>query len=148
MTGFTISEALPMQFDGSRRSGQTPNLTPLIDIVFLLLVFFMLTAHFVRDEGIPIELPEAESAATLDDQKRVELTIDGSGDIRLNGTVTPLPDLEQAIRTALASSEDKSVTLKGDEDVSLGRSVAILDAARKAGAAGVNIVTRQPATAP
>lgn len=137
-----------MQFEGVRRSGQTPNLTPLIDIVFLLLVFFMLTAHFVRDEGIAIELPEAESAASLDDEKRVELTLDSDGAIRLNGIVTALPELEQAIRTALATSKDKSVTLKGDEGVSLGRSVAILDAARKAGAAGVNIITQQPATAP
>lgn len=134
-----------MQFEGTRRSGQVPNLTPLIDIVFLLLVFFMLTAHFVRDEGLPVELPQAESASTLDDQKRLELFIDKSGTIRINGVTTDIDGLDRAIRAALSSSKDKSVVLKGDEAVSLGQSVAIIDAARRAGASGIDIVTQQPA---
>lgn len=137
-----------MQFEGARRSGRTPNLTPLIDIVFLLLVFFMLTAHFVRDEGLPIALPEAKSAATLEDQKQVTLSLDNNGVIRLNGTVIVQEDPESAIRAALAAVRDKHVIFKGDEGVSLGQSVGLIDAARRAGAAGVNIVTRQPAAKP
>ncbi|HKI60353.1 MAG TPA: biopolymer transporter ExbD, partial [Mariprofundaceae bacterium] len=70
-----------MEFEATRRSGQAPNLTPLIDIVFLLLVFFMLTAHFVRDEGLPIELPEAASAISLENNKPVEISISSDGRI-------------------------------------------------------------------
>ena len=62
-----------MQFEGGRRSSHVPNLTPLIDIVFLLLIFFMLTSHFVREDALDIQLPEAESGHSLDDKKALKL---------------------------------------------------------------------------
>ncbi|MEE9358745.1 MAG: biopolymer transporter ExbD, partial [Sedimenticolaceae bacterium] len=58
-----------------RHSNVVLNLTPLIDIVFLLLVFFMLTAHFIEDESIAIDLPEATSSAKADDEGFVEVAM-------------------------------------------------------------------------
>ncbi len=133
-----------MQFEGRRKASAAPNLTPLIDIVFLLLVFFMLTAHFVRDESLNIELPEAVSADSIDLESPVEVSLSGSGDIQLKGNTVLIEELVQQLAPLLVLSRDKRVVIKGDLAASLGKSVAVLDAARRAGADGVDIVTRQP----
>ena len=133
-----------MQFEGTRRSGQAPNLTPLIDIVFLLLVFFMLTAHFVRDEGIAIQLPQAETAVSREDDAAVVVVLDTDGRIHLAGEIIEATALEGALRRALQTRSKKWVTLRGDRASDLGNAVAILDAARKAGAETVDVVTEKP----
>jgi len=133
-----------MQFEGTRRSGQAPNLTPLIDIVFLLLIFFMLTAHFVRDESIAIQLPQAETAVSREDEAAVVVMLDTDGRIHLAGNIIEVQKLEAALRQALQGRSKKWVTLRGDRASDLGNAVAILDAARKAGAETVDVVTEKP----
>lgn len=133
-----------MQFEGTRRSGQAPNLTPLIDIVFLLLIFFMLTAHFVRDEGIDIQLPQAETAVSREDQAAVVVVLANDGTIRLADKIIEAQLLEAALRQALQGRSKKWVTLRGDRASDLGNAVTILDAARKAGAETVDVVTEKP----
>ena len=133
-----------MQFEGTRRSGQAPNLTPLIDIVFLLLVFFMLTAHFVQDEGLPIELPEAVSAVAIDEQKPLEIEIAKTGQISIAGEQVAAENLVDQLAMLLAGRDEKRVVIRGDVAVKLGDSVKVIDAARQAGAAGVDIVTEKP----
>ena len=133
-----------MQFEGTRRSGQAPNLTPLIDIVFLLLIFFMLTAHFVRDESIAIQLPQAETAVSREDDAAVVVVLDSNGRTRLDGKIIEAQTLEEALRRALQSRSKKWVTLRGDRASDLGNAVTILDAARKAGAETVDVVTEKP----
>lgn len=135
---------LRMQFEGTRRSGRAPNLTPLIDIVFLLLVFFMLTAHFVRDEGLPIELPEAISAVALDEQQPLEVEINSQGQISIEGQPITSKALTAHLSKLLIGRTDKRVVIRGDKDTGLGESVRVIDAARQAGATGVDIVTEQP----
>lgn len=133
-----------MQFEGIRRSSEAPNLTPLIDIVFLLLVFFLLTAHFVKDEGIAIQLPQAESAVTNDDEAVVEVVVEGSGNILVGGEAVAVEDLEQRLSEALTGKAKKWVTLRGDKQAELQSAIAVLDAARKAGAESVDMVTEKP----
>lgn len=133
-----------MQFEGIRRGSEAPNLTPLIDIVFLLLVFFLLTAHFVRDEGIAIQLPQAESAVASDEDAAVEVLLEEGGVIRLNGAIVQPAELEQRIRQALKDKPKKWVMLHGDRGTQLQSAVAVLDAARKAGADSVDVVTEKP----
>jgi len=133
-----------MQFEGTRRGSEAPNLTPLIDIVFLLLVFFLLTAHFVRDEGIAIQLPQAESAVASDENAAIEVVLDGSGRILMSGEPVDAGSLQQRISEALAGKTKKWVTLRGDRQAQLQTTVAVLDAARKAGADSVDVVTEKP----
>jgi biopolymer transport protein ExbD len=133
-----------MQFEGTRRSGQAPNLTPLIDIVFLLLVFFMLTAHFVQDESIAIQLPQAETAVSREDDAAVVVVLDTDGRIHMAGNIIEAQALEGALRRALQGRSKKWVTLRGDRASDLGNAVTILDAARKAGAETVDVVTEKP----
>lgn len=141
---FSTAGATRMRFEGVRRAQSSPNLTPLIDIVFLLLVFFMLTAHFVRDEGIAIELPQAESAVAREDHAALEVLLDAEGKIHLEGSTVEIGELEQQLRSRLENRKEKWVTLKGDKGADLGGAVAIMDAARKAGATAVDVVTEKP----
>ena len=133
-----------MEFEGLRRSSHTPNLTPLIDIVFLLLVFFMLTAHFVEDEAITIALPEAQSSTELKQDEVVQVLVDAQGRAYINGEEIAITELEMRLRIELQDRDNKWVTLRGDQGTDLAKAVAVLDAARRAGADAVDIVTNRP----
>jgi len=130
-----------MQFEGRRRTSHVPNLTPLIDIVFLLLVFFMLTSHFVQDEVLNIDLPNADSGEALDAPKQIEVIITENGEYSVNSQVLTLEALEDVLLEKIKDQEEKVVRIRGDKDVDLGIAIGAFDAARKAGASGVDIVT-------
>ncbi len=133
-----------MQFEGLPRRRRIPTLTPLIDIVFLLLVFFLLTAHFVKDQSLDIVLPEAQSANTLNDEDALQISIDQHGSISVNNQHINPDKLDEVLRKSLHGRSNKQVILRGDQTVSLGLTVKVMDAARKAGAGSLDIVTRQP----
>ncbi|MDH5542824.1 MAG: biopolymer transporter ExbD [Nitrospinota bacterium] len=133
-----------MEFDGLRRASNIPNLTPLIDIVFLLLVFFMLTAHFVKNEAVTVDLPEADSATPLDIDKAVEVVINGDGKVSIAGMTVELGEVEEVFIQKFSGVKNKKVAIRGDERAGLGVAVSIFDSARKAGAEAVDIITERP----
>ncbi|MFA7617794.1 MAG: biopolymer transporter ExbD [Thiohalomonadaceae bacterium] len=132
-----------MQFEGRRRVGKAFDLTPIIDMVFLLLIFFMLTSHFVREEVLPIDLPEASSGSEVVED-RLELVVSREGHILLHEHIVEKETLQNVLREELAQRTDKNVQLRGDREVPLSELVTVLDAARAAGASGVDILTEQP----
>ena len=133
-----------MEFEGLTSRHKTPNLTPLIDIVFLLLVFFMLTAHFVKDQSLDINLPEANSATNLEDQGALEIVINNNGDILIDKTIIKSDELAVALQQSLHGRSNKQVILRGDKGSKLDLTVQVMDAARKAGAESLDIITDQP----
>ena len=133
-----------MQFKGLPQRRKVPTLTPLIDIVFLLLVFFLLTAHFVKDESLDIMLPEAESALPMEDEQALEIILDKGGRILLQNRAVAEDKLTETLRQTLQGRSNKQVLLRGDQNAQLGLTVKIMDAARKAGAESMDIITQQP----
>ena len=133
-----------MQFEGLPRRRRIPTLTPLIDIVFLLLVFFLLTAHFVKDQSLDIVLPEAQSADALNNEHALEVNIDQYGSISIKGQHINPDKLDDILRNTLHGRRNRQVILRGDHTVPLGLTVKVMDAARKAGAESLDLVTRQP----
>jgi biopolymer transport protein ExbD len=132
-----------MQFEGRRRSSQVPNLTPLIDIVFLLLVFFMLTSHFVQEQALNIDLPVADSGEVVTEDIQLEVVLDAEGHFLIDDHFVDAEDLEGVLAQHLAEREERLVRVRGDRGAPLGLAVTVLDAARKAGATAVDIVTEQ-----
>jgi biopolymer transport protein ExbD len=126
-----------------RRSTSILNLTPLIDIVFLLLVFFMLTAHFIEEKALDIKLPTAESATKSEDTKVVEVIVGPQGQVLVDGHPVELANLEETLRGALHAPGKEVVQLRGDQDSRLGLTVKVIDAARKAGAESLDILTEK-----
>jgi biopolymer transport protein ExbD len=128
------------------------NLTSLIDVVLLLLVFFMVTTSFVRESQIAIRLPEASASAEVAPAPPVEISISATGDYRVNGR--PLVDnqpstLAAAIRKV---SEDAgstaSVTISADAQATHQSVVTAMDIAGRLGFSEISIATvRSPGDA-
>ena len=133
-----------MEFKGVKRVSHLPNLTPMIDIVLLLLVFFLLTAHFVRNESIKVDLPAADSAMEVDEKEVVTITLDKEGTFYMDGNPVDENALEERIRLSLQKVKEKVVILKGDKAGAIGKAVFVMDAARKAGADSMDIITQKP----
>lgn len=127
-----------------RRSSVGLNLTPLIDVVFLLLVFFLLTAHFVQEKQLDIELPKAESAQTPDQQQGVEVVIRPDGTILVNDYPVAEEQILETLRGALHAPVEKRVVLRADASTHLDLVVKVMDAARIAGAQSLEILTERP----
>ncbi|RZU98514.1 ExbD/TolR family protein [Spiribacter vilamensis] len=130
----------------SDREPEAPeiNLTPLIDVVFLMLVFFVVTTTFTDREALEITLPVAETGEPVPTAP-VEIVIGAGGDLRIDGT--PIADTATALRRALASAraEQPAATerllIRADRTVSHGRVLRVMDQAGRAGFANVSIAT-------
>jgi len=104
-----------MNFRRLRRSEVAINLTPLIDVVFLLLIFFMVSSRFSELTQLSVNLPEGESGACFTDMPLL-LIVDASGQMRLNGEPVPsdAPGLKQAMLRQINGNSDTPVTLSAD----------------------------------
>jgi biopolymer transport protein ExbD len=91
------------------------NLTPLIDVVFLLLIFFMVTSRFSEFSQLTVNLPEAKGGVRSDDTSLV-LIVDANGQMRLNGEGVPsdAAGLEYEIRRKINGNSDIAMTLSAD----------------------------------
>ena len=109
------------------------DLSPLIDVVFLLLIFFMVSTRFKDDHGLNLSLPKSESKQATEQQQLV-IAIDREGKIVLGSETVAKPALIEKIQEKLAGFDNKVVILKVDESVSHGTVFEVMDAAKSAGA--------------
>lgn len=122
-----------MQFKRRMKPSVTVDLIPMIDIVFQLVVFFMVTSTFVQLPGIEIVMPEASSAQSVKIQELV-ISIGDDDSLFLNENPLSLKELNKELKKVpLLKRKDQSVILKGDESASLGRFVSVLDMLRNNG---------------
>ena len=121
------------------RKGQL-DIAPLIDVVFLLLIFFMLTSNFVFQPGIKVSLPKAITSEVLSGENIV-VTVSGQDLLFLNDM--PIAINELVVQLKQAAQENKSLMLKADTNASLGRVVEIWDLCREIGIPQINIATTQ-----
>ncbi len=117
------------------------NITSLIDVLFLLLIFLMVSTTFLEQPGIKLELPDAQSAAVVE-QKEFTLFLDSKGEIYLNDKKISIDDLEGKITTALPEMKGGSIILKADRDVTHGLVVQIMDIVKKSGVKKLIIGTK------
>ena len=123
------------------RKGQL-DIAPLIDIVFLLLIFFMLTSNFVFQPGIKVKLPRAITSEVISSENIV-ITVSGQDLLFLNESPITINDL--VVHLKQAAQENKFLLLKADTSASLGRVVEIWDLCRELGIPQINIATNTKA---
>lgn len=116
-------------------------ITPLVDIIFLLLIFFMLTSSFVTHEGIRVELPITESPHLLPEAQAREITVMKNGSLLFMGRPTTLPDLEVWLKERDADLSPKVFEIRSDRGAAVQTVVSILELLRKHGAARVLLGT-------
>ncbi len=121
-----------IEFERPTSISEALRITPLIDIIFLLLLFFMLTSVFVQP-GLPVDLPEAATAEFQEEQTGVVIYISRFGDIALNEQRVAFDDLPTMIAEQLHRSSRPQVTIQADKEVAFGLFVRVLDAAKEAG---------------
>lgn len=133
-----------MEFDPRKKVAIHLNVTPLIDIIFLLLIFFMLTANFIMQPGIDVRLPKADNVK-LQDNEQIVVTVSKAGKIFINEKEIKEKEVEAAVKKAFAGSSKKSVILRADSDLKFGPVVKVMDAIKKADAEGIIISTQKGA---
>ena len=110
--------------------------TPMSDIIFNLLLFFLLTASFAAETGIDLSLPKTVEP-TVVQADDVVVTLTKSGQVYIDTRAVPWDALAEELAGAIGRSEDHRVVVRGDDGVALGRVVEVMDAARRGGALGL-----------
>jgi biopolymer transport protein ExbD len=118
------------------------DLAPMIDVVFNLLIFFMLSSNFIFQPGIKVSLPKAITSEVLSGENIV-INVTGQDLLFLNDQPITINQLVTELKKA--ASENKTLLLKADTSASLGRVVEIWDLCRDLGIAQINIATNQKA---
>jgi len=117
-------------------------LTPLIDIVFLLLIYFLLTTNFLVDEGIKIKLPQAKASAPQT-EKEITVYVDRQGRAFLGTEEVSLAMLFDRLKEMIGGKENKLVVIRADRAVILNKAVKVMDVAKAAGAGRLCLATEK-----
>ncbi|MGD9889181.1 MAG: ExbD/TolR family protein [Halothiobacillaceae bacterium] len=132
-----------MNFKGhGRRDEVSLDMTPLIDVVFLLLIFFMLTASFTQAQRLQVELPKAEQGEAIKDPaKNWVIEIDAEGNYALNGEALAGDQLTLRLRELPERTDDTVILIRADAKTEHQAVVQALDAARAAGLLHIGLAT-------
>jgi biopolymer transport protein ExbD len=122
-------------------------MAPLIDCVFLLLMFYAVTAQFVSDERLKLKLPEAKTAeqagSEVADRSSV-VVVAADGTVWIDEQLVPDSELEAKIRQMVAAAPERAIILRGDRDANYGVVVHVLDIARSVGAKTIQMSAERP----
>ncbi|MEA2101799.1 MAG: biopolymer transporter ExbD [Thermodesulfobacteriota bacterium] len=110
-------------------------ITPLVDVVFLLLIFFLLTASYINP-SMEMNLPEAQTSSLKDHTKACTITIARDGDIEINERPSSIADIKTI-------PEDKEIIILEDKEGPYGVFIEVLDALRLGGISRISIVTEE-----
>lgn len=131
-----------IQFKKRRYYEVKAPLTSLIDIVFLLLIYFLLTTNFIVDEGIKIKLPQAK-ASVPQVSKEITVFIDKEGRAYMGDREVPFEALYDRFRELIGDQDDQLVVIKADRQVILNKAVKVMDLAKAAGAGRLCLATEK-----
>lgn len=120
------------------------NILPMIDVIFAILTFFMMSTLFLtRSEGLPVNLPAA-STAESQPQDQVVVTIGSQGQLALNQQPIAIDALEAQIQALVLIGKSPVVVINADEAVNHGKVIAVMDRLRALGDVRIAIATKQP----
>ncbi len=119
------------------------NLTSLIDVLFILIIFFTVSTTFIEQPGIELKLPEAKSTEGHTAQKII-VYVDIEKNIFLNDEIVTLKNLAVKVKKLAGLQEDKSIVLKADSDVTHGLVIQIMDLLREQGIYKIVVSTTKP----
>lgn len=129
-----------------KKSEVSINLAPLIDVVFLLLIFFMVSTSFTRETQIKLELPKADVEKLVTEPDVIEISIDKEGRIFVNGKAlvnSQVETLKKAITPMIAENKDIPVVISADANTAYQSVVAAMDAASQLGVSNLKMATQR-----
>jgi len=134
-----------MAFDNQGDSGSISqiNVTPLVDVMLVLLVIFMVTAPILQ-QGVTISLPKVEAAPFEGGSEQLVVTVSAAGEVFLNEARMELEELSDNLAAVVAAEPKRQVFLRADEDVRYGDVMRVIARLRLAGVARLGMVTEPP----
>ncbi|MGD9124680.1 MAG: biopolymer transporter ExbD [Desulfarculaceae bacterium] len=129
--------------DGSENGEPEINMTPLVDMVFILLIFFLVTTSFVRESGVKVDRPIA-STATSQKKEAMLVGISAQGAVFVDRQKTDIRSVRGLVEQYLASNPTGSVVIVADKESKSGLIIEVLDQARLAGAKDVAVAAKRP----
>ena len=127
-----------------RETEEGINLSPLIDMIFILLIFFVVTTTFVKELEVDIQRPGARSGQKAD-RRAIRVAVDRSGRVYVDGKPVRKWMIQERVRSLLAQDPERPVLVMADEKLPTGRLVSVVDECRLAGARDVGVdVERAP----
>jgi len=130
-----------MQFRTRKRRKVIINITSLIDVMFMLMLFLLISTTFLEQQGIKLELPSAQTAAAVEEKDYV-LFVDKESKMFLNDQQVGMENLEKKIKEALPAMKNQALVLKADQDIPHGFVVKVMDVARRSGVKKLIIGTK------
>lgn len=132
-----------MNFARQRRTDARLDLTPLIDIIFQLVLFFMVSTTFVSSAGIDVQLPESNADLILRESRDVNVWVTEDGAVLLDDEPVDFDSLSDEFERRFALEPDVTVIIKADQNVGHGRVVQVMDLARQKGLTNLAIATER-----
>jgi len=118
------------------------NITPLLDIVFIMLIFFIVTTSFVKEKGLEVSRPSSSPPKQVEQKKGpIVIRIDAAGNITLQGRVLERGAVQANLEREKAEKPDSPLIIAAHPDAETDALVTILDAAEAVGVAGVSVAT-------
>jgi biopolymer transport protein ExbD len=121
------------------------NIVPMIDVIFAILTFFIMSTLFLtRQEGLPVNLPQAATSQQSRVPTKITVTVESNGEISLNKKLTTVDALTEQVRALVGSNPEAIVVINADRKVEHGEIVTIMDQVRQVKGARLAIATQKP----
>lgn len=136
-----------MKFKRTRQEDNGINLTPLIDVVFLLLIFFMVSTSFTKETHLTLDIPQAVGSPTTDTAAPLEIILEADGSISINGRAlinNSIEAVKAGIQELSSGDNNLPVTLTADAKTPHEHVVKVMDAVGQLGFSRLSITTRRP----
>ncbi len=138
-----------MKFKRQSQAEDSINLTPLIDVVFLLLIFFMVSTTFTKETHLSVDLPEAVGEASIDAPRQLDILITAQGDYSINGQAlmnNSMATLKRAISDLSGGDTKVPLSITADAQTPHQAVITAMDAAGQLGFVHLSMTTRNPKT--
>lgn len=117
------------------------NVISMVDIVLVLLLFFMVTSSFVHQSHLSMDLPKAQQATAGEPKTPITIDLSAAGQVRMNKQVVPMSDLAGQLKALAAKDPERVIVLRADKNTTQQYVVDVLDAAQEAGLTRISFAT-------
>ena len=135
-----------MKLSANRPEEPDVNLTPMIDVVFLLLLFFMVSTSFIRESSLKVDLPEATGQATAEQDDAIDIVINAKGQFLINDIKLNNPSSEQLsaeLKHIVGDMSDPHIIISADANAEYQHIVTAMDVSQQLGYSRLTLATRQ-----